>query len=110
MRISALDFEAFQYRVYDYPAGCFRKDLVWVDDDVNMVGVGFASQGKEWVFEVEHRKRVLIITALKWVALDLPGEEADTSSKWTRSDAGGWKKIPVEVTYGQDNPDYVVVR
>ncbi len=75
MRLSAAYGDGRSYRVYDYPAGAFRKDLVWVDDAMNMVGVGFVSGGCEWVLKVERRKRVLIITALKWVALDLPEEE-----------------------------------
>lgn len=74
MRLSAAYGDGWSYRVYDYSAGGFRGDLVWVDDDVHMVGVGFASGGQEWVFNVEHRKRVLIISALKWIALDLPME------------------------------------
>lgn len=61
--------------MYDYPAKLFRKDLCWVDDCVNQVGVGFASAGWEFVHRVEQRKRVLIIPGMRWIALDLPEEE-----------------------------------
>ncbi len=76
MRLSAaFSEEAHRYRVYDYPAGEQRRDLCWVDDVTNQVGVGFATWGREYVFEVEQRKRVLIIPGVYWIALDLPEEE-----------------------------------
>ena len=75
MRLSAADGDGHSYRVYDYPAKSLRQDLCWVDDVLNQVGVGFASDGFEFVHRMEQRKRVLIITALRWIALDLPEEE-----------------------------------
>ena len=81
MRLSATERDAFLYRVYDYPAGVFRKDLCWADDELNQVGVGCAFNGCEYVRNVEQRKRVLIIIPLKWVALDLPEEEEKVRKK-----------------------------
>ena len=72
MRLSAVNLEAIFYRVYDYPAGCQRCDLCWVDDVTAQLGIGFASGGREYVSRVEQRERVLIIQALRWVAVDLP--------------------------------------
>ena len=81
MRLSASDPGALLYRVYDYPAGQFRTDLCWADDELNQVGVGHAHiDGEEFVSRIEQRIRVLIITALRWVALDLPEEEEKSKS------------------------------
>lgn len=106
MRLSAaFDREACLYRVYDYPAGSMRRDLCWVDDGLNQVGVGFAAWGQEFVTRVEQRKRILIIPGVYWIALDLPEEEA-----WVMSEAGGWKKpnqavLKVESVYGKSVPN-----
>lgn len=105
MRLSAAYGDGWSYRVYDYPAGGFRNDLVWVDDDVYMVGVGFASGGYEWVSKVEYRQRVLIIPPLRWIALDLPEEEE-------KSMATDHVLTPVEAKDVADKRllEYVVVR
>ncbi len=96
MRLSAaFQEEAYRYRVYDYLAGQLRRDLVWVDDVTNQVGVGFATWGREHTFEIEQRKRILIIPGMYWIALDLPEEE-------TKQSYGKDLRIPVEVTYGVD--------
>ena len=99
MRLSAaFNEEAYRYRVYDYPAGQFRRDLCWVDDVKNQVGVGFAAKGQEHVFEVEQRKRILITTALKWVALDLPEEDIRQEHKISIPELFGLRDPqPVEV-------------
>lgn len=81
MRISAAHNDGRFYRAYDYPAGVIRRDLCWVDDVLNQVAVGRAclypsGEYCEIVDRIEQRKRVLIITALRWIALDLP-EDAE---------------------------------
>ncbi len=101
MRLSAaFDVEAHRYRVYDYPAGGMRRDLCWVDDGTNQVGVGFATWGREYVFEVEQRKRVLIIPGVYWIALDLPEEKENLD--WKLS----WPAILVDGKI----PEYVVIK
>ncbi len=113
MRLSAAFDDCLNFHVYDYLIGSFRNDLCWVDDTLNQVGVGNAYRGddggKEFVHRIEQRRSVLIITALKWIALDLP-EEEEKKNKWATSDEGCWKMVPVEVAYGADVPGLVVVR
>lgn len=99
MRLSAADPDACFFRVYDYPAGRLRGDLCWVDDVTNQVGVGHAHiGGEEFVTRVEQRKRVLIITALKWIALDLPEEDTQIE-----------KKISIPELFGCREPSLVFV-
>ena len=81
MKISAVVDDGYRYTVYDDPAGHVRDDVCWVDDVVNQVGVGFASGGLEFIVRVEQRKRVLIITALRWIGLDVPDEEEKVVTK-----------------------------
>ena len=100
MRLSAaFQEEAHRYRVYDYPAGQFRRDLVWVDDGTNQIGVGFATCGQEHTFEVEQRMRVLIIPGVYWIALDVPVEDEHIE-----------KKISIPELFGSRNKELVVIR
>ena len=100
MRISASEPGGTYYRVYDYPAGGLRQDLCWVDDVLNQVGVGHAYlRGEEFITRVEQRKRILIITALKWIVLDLPEEDVRIE-----------KKISIPELFGSREPELVVVR
>lgn len=106
MRLSAaFHIESHRYRVYDYPAGQFRRDLVWVDDLTNQVGVGFATWGHEHTFDVEQRQRILIIPGVYWIALDLPEEEEKDMSN-------DHVLTPVEAKAVADRmlSEYVVVR
>ena len=90
MRLSAASgLEACLYHVYDYPAGQFRRDLCWVDDWLNQVGVGFATCGQEHVTRVEQRKHILIIPGVYWIALDLPEEETKQEHKINISELFG---------------------
>lgn len=84
MRLSAVNLEARFYRVYDYPAGCMRNDLCWVDDVTAQLGVGSASDSYEYVSRVEQRQRILIIQALRWVAVDLPEDTEEGVEKIER--------------------------
>ena len=80
MRLSAAKGD-YLYRVYDYPAAKFRKDLCWVNDETAQVGVGFATDGQEHILRVEQRERILIIPSLLWVSLDPPLEETTVRSR-----------------------------
>ena len=99
MRLSAAYGDGCYYRVYDYPAGSLRFDLCWVDDVLNQVGVGHATCGFEMIDRIEQRKQIMIITALKWVALDLPEEEERVE-----------KKISIPELFGLRDPLSLVVR
>ena len=87
MRLSATVHEHRFYRIYDHVGGCQRHDICWVDDELAQVGVGFCMQDVEITYQVEQRRRVLIIPALKWVSLDLSeeSEEHDQRDKETVS-------------------------
>ena len=75
MRISAAHGDGWAYRVYDHRARAFRRDLCWVEEEGARLGVGYAQGSAEVTLRIERRERVVIIPALRWVAVDLPAEE-----------------------------------
>lgn len=74
------------WRVYDHKAQAFLKDVVWADDELNQLGILDISTllrlrerlpKNHYPLIVEQRERVMIIAALKWIAVDAPADEED---------------------------------
>ena len=81
MRISAAHGDGYLYRVYDHRAWAFRHDLCWVEDEGARLGVGYAYGNVEVTERIEQRERIVIIQALRWVAVDLPLNEDYASTR-----------------------------
>lgn len=74
MRIDATSLhDPGLWRVYDYKLGAVRFDVRWADDVLNQIGVLVdRTHFVDCEVRTEQRGLVLIIAALRWIALDPP--------------------------------------
>lgn len=94
MRVSveSLGAEYLLWRVYDHRLGTLRDDVVWADAATAQLGVchcglGFGAGAVGLLCggsNVEQRERVLIVRALRWIAVDVPGVQQENEASQTK--------------------------